>query len=178
MKVLFFIPTLAHGGAERVLVNLANKLDKEKYDVTVQTLFDVGVNKQLLSDNVNYQYCFKRVIPANTYLFSLFSPNQLYKYLVKGHYDIIVSYLEGLTARIISGCPDDCTKKVCWIHIELNNDKLYARAFRNKKEAIRCYRAFDKIICVSKTVKEIFLKTSGTTYDDIEVIYNTNDCLR
>ena len=29
-KILFLIPTLAHGGAEKVLVNLANNLDQEK----------------------------------------------------------------------------------------------------------------------------------------------------
>ena len=43
-KILFLIPNLAHGGAERVLVNLVNNLDSQKYDVTVQTLFDVGVD--------------------------------------------------------------------------------------------------------------------------------------
>ena len=46
-KVLFLIPNLAHGGAEKVLVNLANNMDKTKFDVTVQTLFDVGVNRQV-----------------------------------------------------------------------------------------------------------------------------------
>ena len=45
-KVLYLIPNLAHGGAEKVLVNLANNMDKTKFDVTVQTLFDVGVNRQ------------------------------------------------------------------------------------------------------------------------------------
>ena len=48
-KILFFIPNLMHGGAEKVLVNLVNNLDKEKYDITVQTLFDVGVNKKYLN---------------------------------------------------------------------------------------------------------------------------------
>ena len=32
-KILFLIPNLAHGGAERVLVNLANNLDKAKYHI-------------------------------------------------------------------------------------------------------------------------------------------------
>ena len=50
-KVLFLIPNLAHGGAEKVLVNLANNMDKTKFDVTVQTLFDVGVNRQYLNSD-------------------------------------------------------------------------------------------------------------------------------
>ena len=32
-KILFFIPTLAHGGAEKVLVNLVNNLDNNKFDI-------------------------------------------------------------------------------------------------------------------------------------------------
>mgnify|MGYP001028934345 FL=1 len=31
-KILFFIPNLMHGGAEKVLVNLVNNLDKNKYN--------------------------------------------------------------------------------------------------------------------------------------------------
>lgn len=53
-KVLYLIPNLAHGGAEKVLVNLANNMDKTKFDVTVQTLFDVGVNRQYLNSDVKY----------------------------------------------------------------------------------------------------------------------------
>lgn len=47
-KILFLIHDLAHGGAEKVLVNLVNNMDKTKYDITVMTLFDVGVNRQYL----------------------------------------------------------------------------------------------------------------------------------
>ena len=54
IKVLFLIPNLAHGGAEKVLVNLANNINKEKFDVTIQTLFDVGVNKKYVNSSVKY----------------------------------------------------------------------------------------------------------------------------
>ena len=52
--ILFLIPSLGGGGAERVLINLVNNLDKSKYKVTVQTLFDVGVNRKFLNHDVNY----------------------------------------------------------------------------------------------------------------------------
>ena len=48
VKILFLIPTLGHGGAERVLVNLVNRMDKTKFDITVQTLFDVGIYCNIL----------------------------------------------------------------------------------------------------------------------------------
>ena len=51
-SVLFLIPTLSHGGAEKVLVNLVNNLENSKFDITVQTLFDGGVNKQYLKPHI------------------------------------------------------------------------------------------------------------------------------
>ena len=101
-KVLFLIPTLGHGGAEKVLVNLVNNMDKSRYDVTVMCLFDVGVNRQFLSNDVKYRYAFKRIIRGNSKILSMFSPEFLYRKLIKDRYDVIVSYLEGVTARIAS----------------------------------------------------------------------------
>ena len=45
IKVLFLIPTLDRGGAENVLVNLVNNMDYNKFDITVQTLFDQDSQK-------------------------------------------------------------------------------------------------------------------------------------
>ncbi len=176
--VLFLIPTLAHGGAERVLVNLVNSLDKAKYDVTVMTLFDIGINKMYLSDTVHYQSVFKKPFPANSHIMKLFSPKTLYKHFITQRYDIVVSYLEGPTARIISGCPDPNTKKMCWVHIELNDIAKYIKGFRSKKEADNCYLDFDQIVCVSNSVKNVFTSTTGLSFPNINVIYNTNDCAR
>ena len=51
-KVLFLIHDLGQGGAEKVLVNLANNMDFTKFDITVMTLFDCGENRQFLNRNV------------------------------------------------------------------------------------------------------------------------------
>lgn len=45
MKILFLIPNLGHGGAEKVLVNLVNHLDREQFQITVMVLYDEGVNR-------------------------------------------------------------------------------------------------------------------------------------
>ena len=173
-KILFFIPNLMHGGAEKVLVNLVNNLNRNKYDITLQTIFDVGVNKQYLDKDIDYKYVFKKLFRGSTTIFKLFSPKFLYKHLIKDDYDIVISYLEGPTARIISGCPYD-SKKISWIHIEMNDEKNFAVGFRNTEEAKKCYSKFDEIICVSNTVKQIFLKTSGLNESNVDVLYNTNE---
>lgn len=173
-KILFFIPNLMHGGAEKVLVNLVNNLDKDKYDITLQTIFDVGVNKQYLNKDIHYKYIFKKLFRGSTTIFKLFSPKFLYKHLIKDEYDIVISYLEGPTARIISGCPYD-SKKISWIHIEMNDEQKFALGFKNGEEARKYYSKFDEIICVSNTVKQIFLETSGLNESNVDVLYNTNE---
>lgn len=176
-KVLFFIPTLAHGGAEKVLVNLVNNMDSKKYDITVKTIFDGGVNRKYLNKNINYQYQFKKQFRGLSKICKAFSPEHLYKKYIKCDYDIVVSYLEGVTARIISGCPNPKTKKVSWIHIEQHNISTAAAAFKNAEEAKKCYESFDKTICVSQTVLEDF-KSVFDFKKPIEVLYNTNESNR
>lgn len=173
-KVLFLIPNLAHGGAEKVLVNLANNMNKKIFDVTVQTLFDVGVNRQYLNSDVKYIGGFKRMPRGNTYVMKLFSSEKLYKHFIRDNYDIIVSYLEGPTARIVSGCTNPNTKLVSWIHIEQHTKELASKSFRSYKEALDCYSKFDRTVCVSDTVKNDF-ESIFDTKKPVEVLYNTNE---
>ncbi len=173
-KVLFFIPNLMHGGAEKVLVNLVNNLDKDKYDITLQTIFDEGVNKKYLNKNIKYKYIFKNLFRGSTTLFKIFKPEFLYRHLIKDEYDIVVSYLEGPTARIISSCPYK-SKKISWIHIEMTDTKKFSNGFRNLEETKECYSKFDKIICVSNNVKEEFFKVSRLDSNNMSVLYNTNE---
>lgn len=173
-KVLFFIPNLSVGGAEKVLVNLINNIDKSKFDITVQVLFPGGVNEQFLKKDIKYRSCFKKTIKGNSKIFKLFKPETLYKRFIKEHYDIVVSYLEGPTARIVAGCPDKDTKLVCWIHCRFDSPETASVGFRCFDEAKELFRRFDRIICVSKWVENYFCKTVGD-FHCTEVLYNTNE---
>ena len=135
-KILFMIPNLMYGGAEKVLVNLVNNMDKNVFDITVMCLFDKGINKQFLKDHIHYKYCLKKMIRGNSHLFKIFSPTQLFHGFVKDDYDVIVSYLEGPTARIVSGCTNNKTKLICWIHVQQKNKKIASKAFRNYQESL------------------------------------------
>ncbi len=168
------IPDLAGGGAEKVLVNLVNNMDRKKFDITVKTLFDVGVNRDKLLPHIKREYCIKKQFRGNSKLFLMFKPETLFKKFVKKHYDIVVSYLEGPTARIVSGCNDKDTKLVSWIHVEQHTKEALAGSFRNYDEAERCYNRYDNTVCVSEFVKEDFSKILDFK-KPIEVLYNTNE---
>lgn len=173
-KILFLIHDLGPGGAEKVLVNLVNNMDREKFDITVMALFDVGVNKQFLKPHIKYKYCFKRMFRGNSHVMKLFSPKMLHKWFIKDHYDIEVSYLEGPSARVISGCQDQNTKLISWIHVEQHTKKIAAQAFRTYDESKKCYERFHQTICVSEFVKNDFLSIYPTL-NNVSVLYNTNE---
>ena len=173
-KILFLIPSLMHGGAEKVLVNLVNNLDQNKYYITLYCIFDEGVNKQFLNKNVKYRSKFKKVFRGNSQLMKLFSPKFLYQYFIKEDYDILVSYLEGPAARIISGCTNPKTKKVAWIHSDMLNENLASVGFRNLAEAQTGYNQFDRIVGVSKSVVNSFQKMLQRQVP-LQVLYNVNE---
>lgn len=180
MKVLFLIHDLGQGGAEKVLVNLVNNMDREKFDITVMSLFGGGVNEQFLNPKIRYLTVFKKTIPANSKLMKLFTPQQLHRMFIKDEYDVEVSYLEGPTARIVSGCLSTQTKLISWVHVEQHTRKVASCSFRNEKEAERCYSRFDRHVFVAETVRQDFLRLFSQE-KPCDVLYNTvesNDILR
>lgn len=174
IRVLFLIHDLGHGGAEKVLVNLVNHLDRSKFDITVLALFGGGVNARFLRPDIHYKTVFPKAFPGNSHFMKLFSPRLLHRLFVKEQYDIEVSYLEGPSARIVSGCQHADTKLVSWIHCTMSSKKEIAASFRSEREAKACYDCFDRMVFVSGSVREAFLRycpLSTITY----VLYNTNE---
>ncbi len=173
-KVLFLIHDLGQGGAEKVLVNLVNNMDTEKFDITVMALFGGGVNEQFLKPHICYQTVFSRSFPGNSHIMKLLTPQQLHKLFIKEKYDIEISYLEGPSARIISGCTDSNTKLVSWVHCTFQNSKGIAQSFRSIKESVDCYNRFDRLVFVSDGSRQAF-KNNCPVKTTTEVLYNTNE---
>ena len=163
-KVLFFIPTLTGGGAEKVLVNLVNNMNHERFEITVMTLFDYGVNKQYLTDKVKYKYIFKRLFRGNVTFLKLFSPQHLYKKMIKEKYDVVISYLQSPTMRIVSGC-NDGTKLISWIHNEFYDIAPISHLYRNMKEMKESFSRYNKFVFVANTAEEA-MKSILPEYSD------------
>lgn len=173
-KILFLIHDLGQGGAEKVLVNLVNNMDRSKFDISVTVLFGGGVNEQFLKPDIHFHAVWKRAIPGNSRMMKLLSPERLHRICVKDHYDLEVSYLEGPAARIISGCTDPETGKVCWIHVEQKTRERAAQSFRSAAEAEECYNRFDRIIAVSDATRKDFTGILNI-HRPVDVLYNTNE---
>ena len=172
LKILFLIHDLGQGGAEKVLVNLVNNMDRSKFDISVTVLFGGGVNEQFLAPDIHFHAVFPKEVPGNSKLMKLLTPKQLHRLCVKEHFDIEVSYLEGPSARVISGCQDKDTKLVSWIHVEQHTIDKLAGSFRSEQEARACYNRFDQTICVSKYVHDDFCQLLDFQ-KPCRVLYNT-----
>lgn len=173
-KILFLIRDLGQGGAEKVLVSLVNHMDPTEFDITVMTLFDTGVNRQFLAPHIRYRSCFHREIRGSSKLMKLLTPELLHRWLIRERYDIEVAYLEGPSARVISGCRDKQTKLVCWVHTEFASAAHAAASFRSVHEATWCYNRFHNIVAVSAAVRDC-LKALLPITSPVEVLYNTNE---
>ena len=172
MKILFLIHDLGQGGAEKVLVNLVNNMDRSKFDISVTVLFGGGVNEQFLDPDIHFHAVFPKEVPGNSKLMKMLTPKQLHKLCVKEHYDVEVSYLEGPSARVISGCQDPYTKLVSWIHVEQHTMDKLAGSFRSEQEACACYNRFDQTVCVSQYVHDDFCQLLDFQ-KPCRVLYNT-----
>ena len=172
LKILFLIHDLGQGGAEKVLVNLVNNMDRSKFDISVTVLFGGGVNEQFLAPDIHFHAVFPKEVPGNSKLMKLLTPKQLHRLCVKEHFDIEVSYLEGPSARVISGCPNEGTKLASWIHVEQHTMDKLAGSFRSEQEARACYNRFDQTICVSKYVHDDFCRLLDFQ-KPCRVLYNT-----
>lgn len=172
MKILFLIHDLGQGGAEKVLVNLVNNMNRALFDISVVALFGGGVNEQFLKSDVHYRTVWPKGVPGNSKFMKLLSPRQLHRICVKEQYDIEISYLEGPSARVISGCPDVNTKLVSWIHVEQHTMDNLSVAFRSEREARACYNRFEQTICVSQYVHDDFCRILDFQRP-CKVLYNT-----
>ncbi len=169
-KVLFLNNSLRGGGAEKVLVNLVNGLDSNKCEITVMSLFGEGVNRQFLNPNIHFISRFKSAPKGFVHWSKLLSPNVLHRWIVKDKYDVEVSFLQGVATRIVAGAPCD-VKTISWIH----NFTVPLATFRNKKEMLRLFKRYDKVVGVSKEVERKIITATGGTLDNVCVLYNTHD---
>ncbi len=172
IKILFFIENLSGGGAEKVLQNLVNNMDKEKFDITVQTVWKEEPEKYL-NKNIKYKYIYPCYSKLNNYKYRLSVLSKtIYPIHIKDNYDIEVAYLECGATKVISTSTNKKAKKIAWVHCDLSKKISNINEFKEK--SISWYKKFDNVVCVSGDVEKSFKSIYGNEFDT-EVIYNVID---
>lgn len=179
-KILFLINTLSGGGAEKVLLDTVNNLNKEKYEITVQTVKNEGCYIKQLNSNIRYKSIIKT---KNAFLKKVFMkmitkalPSKwVYNWFVKEKYDIEIAYLEGVPTKIISASTNKKSKKVAWLHTDLVSYPNSAKTIGGEKREKECYEKVDYIVCVSNSVKEKLIDKYCVDESKVRVLYNVLD---
>lgn len=179
-KILFLIGSLEGGGAEKVLVDTANSMDPEKYQITVQALFAGAVHKNKLSNKIRY----KAIITCKNIwlrkaigkvLFFVLGPRFTYNACIRDDYDYEIAFLEGLPTKVLAYSTNTKAKKYAWVHTDLIAHPGSYNAFGSERREGDAYRRFDKVFCVSKAVEEVFIRKYGYSGTPTSVVYNILD---
>ena len=181
-KILFGITSLTLGGAERVLVDLANELC-DKFEITIFTIYANGEFEKQLSKKIklkslyNKQYSElsgieKKIIPLKV----LLNKKSIYKKSIKENFDVEISFLEGPVTRLFS-VKNDKTRKISWVHNDIS--RVFGNNLKSKIKQIidiKTYSKYETLVFVSKENLKNFNETYKMLSDiKKEVIYNYTD---
>lgn len=176
-KIIFGITGLTLGGAERVLVDISNRL-VEKYDVTIFTIYANGELEEELDKRVHrislYDFKYsqlqgmkKRIVPLKM----LFNKRKIFnKYIDNEKYFAQIAFLEGPVTRIFSVKSKNGANKIAWIHNDMS--KVFGKGIKSKIKRVidrNIYEKYDTLAFVSIDNLDKFNKL----YDDMDLPHET-----
>lgn len=172
IKTLFSIDTLVGGGAEKVLCNLVNNMDQNKFQITVQTTWPVDPSRYL-APGIQYRWVYPKENKFYHLLYRLEAALGLvYPLHMKGDYDIEVAYLECGPTKILTGSTNIKALKLAWVHCDLQKKMPNISSFQ--KKASQWYKKYHHVVCVSEDVKKSYMELFGPQ-PKASVVYNTVD---
>ena len=187
-RILFIMPSLPSGGAEKVLIDILKNFDYRLYEVTLFLeyregiyLNDVPDEVRILSLHPRNTIWFERLhrVLRTFHCYALFHA-LVYKYmflaLLKGEkFDTAVSFMEGASVKFHSYITHKADKNLSWVHIDLKQKHWSLDFFQNSKDEFRAYQKMDKVVFVSEDVKRRFLELYAIQSEKCTVVYNLID---
>ena len=176
-KILFGITNLSIGGAERLLVDIANNLS-DKYVIDIFTIYGNGEFESLLNKNIKlkslYKNSYEEFSKIKRLIISLkllFFKKHIYNKNINNNYNVEIAFLEGPVTSLLS-VKNKSTKKIAWIHTDIS--LIFGNKLKSKIKKIlnkKMYLKYQKLIFVSKHSLNDFNKTYNIKVPK-EVIHN------
>ena len=171
-RLMFLIESMIVGGAERVLLNLVNSLDAEKYDITVISVFRQSVYDgyqctfaDSLAPHVKYRYLVDNANLLKYKLFNAFfhhgGKRLLHQWLIGCGYDVEIAWYEGLPTTFLAHSSSRHSRKLAWLHY---GDGFANLAPQRKKAYAYEYHQYDEIVGVSDGVCHNFKERVGMDF--------------
>ena len=180
------INSLGRGGAEKALIDILKNIDYGKFKIFLIVVrhergYEDQVPKQvktftMFGDHNNHTV--NRIEWSFAYRLIKYAPQLVYRYL-RGKYkvlmesDLLVSFLEGPSTKMVSYFDKP---KIAWMHTDYLKNHWVSNFFKSKLEERDCYNNFNKIVFVSNQGRKSF----NSFFDNEvtapkEVIYNPID---
>ena len=183
-SILFVLPNLQGGGAEKTAINLLSSIDKNKYDCRVMVLRNEGVHLQTAIDagwliESPKEPGFLRKMSLENPLRILFSAWQIRKVATQNRPDIILTFMSDTSIPMYLSRTREAIGAY-WIAREGNNtprtiketiDNKILQYIAHKMVGISL-RSCDQLLCISKGMIDTFSKAYQVTKENINVIYN------
>jgi glycosyltransferase involved in cell wall biosynthesis len=182
-KILFLIPSLVGGGAERTLINLLHRIDLSRYSVTLISVLAKGTYLNQVPEGVKLITLFRNEFLVRTlaYLQKKTGFDLLFRYKmnrnVTQHYDVAICYLDSNFTDLLF-LTNKIGKRYTWVHSSYksyhNFNKFYQNESYRRKLIEKRYSKVDGIYFVSDDAKQEFIEVFGT-YPVMNVVYNIID---
>lgn len=186
-KLLFVIPEYSHGGTNKSLENLLHFINKNKYEVSIYSLYEDGgslyknifapyiIKKSLLYSLAHDNKITRKIMGLFMKLSSKSNFDWLYKREVnwlqdKYNFSAIIAYQEGSATKFVSYI-DRHVRKIAWIHF----DYAMRRDEYNLRNRMKFYDKFNLLVCVSAAALESMIGVQPEYKDNSCFIYNTLD---
>ena len=172
-NVAFLIPSLKNGGAERVLSNMSLNLS-EDINQSIIVWNASSIDYEYKADILDISIDNKRSILANANV--LFERIKNVKKLKEKHnIQTTVSLLEG--PNIVNILSRNNDKVILSVHNFQSEERkgMYGKIFKVLIKSL--YNKSDKVVAVSKLIKEDLVNNFNVDKDKVEVIYNPVDIL-
>ena len=185
-RIAIFVEKLYGGGVEKILQTILMNFDYERYDVSLYSSKYEELREGFYPDNLEQHNYFSNaegnVLNRITgkinnkirlFVYYHFSPTLFYRLFIRKRYDVGIAFIEGYATRILSGAPRGM-KKNAWLHTDVTRNHWTGIAYRTLEEERNTYRSMNKIICVSRVVKEKASELFGLS-KTLQILYNPID---
>ena len=179
-RILFVIPSLRGGGAERVLINLLNLLKEHKeFQITLCSAVKKGIYVKAVPPGIEVKYLYKNALVGKVvekcvrdYGMHFIMKMRVFR-LIRGHYDVGISFLDSIYSEILFYPGLVIDKRMVVLHssyVSYINRSKFIKGDYKRRLQVR-YSKMDTIISVSNDVEKEFVEALGS-FRDMRVIYN------
>lgn len=168
LKAVFVLPSLTAGGAERVLINLMNGLDKELFSPSIITVSNSGDLHDLIDPSIPYHSLNRNSVLKST--------PALYRIFKQQKPDIVISTMAHMNFAVMALKP--FFPKTKFVIREAITPSFFFEKYKNRSFIIknlykRYYPKADILLSPASTILDEFVSDVGLSEHNFMVLPNS-----